>query len=31
MHIYKQLKGDLVDRFNPGDDVIIVGEVIKQW
>jgi len=20
-----------VDRFNPGDDVIVVGEVIKQW
>ena len=25
------LKEDLVDKFNPGDDVIIVGQLVRQW
>jgi DNA helicase MCM9 len=25
------LQADLVDRFNPGDDVIVVGTLVRQW
>lgn len=25
------LKADLVDRFNPGDDVVVVGTIVRRW
>ena len=25
------LEADLVDKFNPGDDVVVVGELLRQW
>lgn len=25
------LEADLVDKFNPGDDVVIVGNLIRRW
>ena len=25
------LEADLVDSFNPGDDVVIVGTVVRRW
>jgi DNA replicative helicase MCM subunit Mcm2 (Cdc46/Mcm family) len=29
--ILVSLEGDLVDKVNPGDDVIVVGLVVRQW
>jgi hypothetical protein len=25
------LQADLVDRFNPGDDVVVVGTIVRRW
>ena len=25
------LKADLVDKFNPGDDVVVCGVIVRQW
>jgi DNA helicase MCM9 len=25
------LEADIVDKYNPGDDVVIVGYILRQW
>ena len=25
------LEADLVDKYNPGDDVVVTGELLRQW